>query len=676
MVARPTPREPGASRRPSREPGTRSAPGGTRSRGTELRLAAALPGAELRPILDAALAELEAASDALISRKPAAGERAPAGAVHAERRLLHAVFQQLPVPVFLLGQDTTIRRVNSAAARLLGSGSGYATGKQFTALVDMAVRARLQTQLAEAFRTGKPGRLTCSLLSSDGLVACELTVCLAGLRGDSDQLIVAVTAAGAALARERARSSSAVPSSAMPSSAASGSAASGAGVPSSAMSETDPADDADPAGHADLKLVKQLTRRLDLATAATRLLLENITLSESATLQRCARLLATELAGWVIVDVEHRGVLRRQFVLGPDDPASDELARTVTDLSPEPGSAPSLVHESASSLLMTHAEDTDSLGAGPDGIPLAMLLGATSVLSVPLSDSQHSYGALTLLRQASEGHFGMADVAMAEEIGEQLALAIRADRMFRQRSEVAEALQESLLPRELLQIPGVEIATVHVAAADGPDVGGDFFDAYRTPEGWGLAIGDVCGVSSDAVALTSAARHAIRVIARSSPDPAQVLRGANEILLDERLDGEFVTAHAAQVRWAGGILRVVLSSAGQPAPSLLTAGGHARQLRGGGQPLGIFPDAEPSTQELQLTTGDVLFFFTDGVTDARSPQLGYFGDQLTDELAALAGKAPADIVARMRRRVLEFCEGQVRDEMTMLALRVGEPPDF
>jgi serine phosphatase RsbU (regulator of sigma subunit)/PAS domain-containing protein len=648
MVARPTPREPGTNRRPPREPGTRPVPGGTRSRGAELRLAAALPGAELRPILDAALAELEAASDALISRKPAAGERAPAGAVHAERRLLHAVFQQLPVPVFLLGQDTTIRRVNSAAARLLGSGPGYATGKQFTALVDMAVRARLQTQLGEAFRTGKPGRLTCSLLGSDGLVACELTVCLAGLRGDSDQLIVAVTGAGPA----------------------------NSGLPSSARSEADPADGADPATHVDLELVKQLTRRLDLATAATRLLLENITLSESATLQRCARLLVTELAGWVIVDVEHRGVLRRQFVLGPDDPASEELARTVTDLSPEPGSAPSLVHESASALLMTHAEDTDSLGAGPDGIPLAMLLGATSVLSVPLSDSQRSYGALTLLRQASEGNFGLADVALAEEIGEQLALAIRADRMFRRRSEVAEALQESLLPRELLQVPGVEIATVHVAAADGPDVGGDFFDAYRTPEGWGLAIGDVCGASSDTVALASAARHAIRVIARSSPDPAQVLRGANEILLDERLDGEFVTAHAAQLRWADGILRIVLSSAGQPAPSLVTAAGQGRQLRGGGQPLGIFPDAEPSTQELQLTTGDVLFFFTDGVTDARSPQLGYFGDQLTDELAALAGKAPADIVARMRRRVLEFCDGQVRDEMTMLALRVGEPPDF
>jgi serine phosphatase RsbU (regulator of sigma subunit)/PAS domain-containing protein len=641
MVAKPTPRERGVNRPAPREPGPRKASAGSRSRGAEFRLAAALPGAELRPILDAALAELEVAAEAVAQRRPADSERGPSGAVHAERRLLHAVFQQLPVPVFLLGQDTTIRRVNTAAALVLGSGPGYATGKQFAALVDMPGRAQLQAQLADVFRTGRPGRLECSLLSANGLVECELTVCLAGLRGDSDQLIVAVTAA--------------------------------AGQP---PADRDAVSPAAPGEHADLKLVRQLNRRLDLAAAATRLLLENITLSESATLQRCARLLVSELAAWVIVDVEHRGSLRRQFVIGPDDPAADELARIVTDISPAPGSAPALVHESASSLLITHAEDTDSLGAGPDGIPVMVALGASSVLCVPLSDSEHSYGALTLLRQASEGHFGMADVATAEEIGEQLALAIRADRLFRRRSEVVEALQATLLPRALPAMPGIEFAMTHIAPADGPDVGGDFYDAYQTPSGWGLAIGDVCGTGDHAAALTSAARQAIRIIARSSPDPAGVLRGANEILLDEQLDGDFVTAHAAQLCWEADILQVVLGSAGQPAPVLITANGQARQLRGGGQPLGIFPDAEPASQELDLSPGDTLFFVTDGVTDARSRQQGYFGDHLTDELAALSGKAPADLVSRLRRRVLEFCDGQVRDEMTMLALRVGEPPDF
>ena len=71
---------------------------------------------------------------------------------------------------------------------------------------------------------------------------------------------------------------------------------------------------------------------------------------------------------------------------------------------------------SVSSQLITHAEDTSALGLGPDGIPLVMLLGATSVLSVSLSDGERSFGALTLVRQASHGYFGMADVAVALEL--------------------------------------------------------------------------------------------------------------------------------------------------------------------------------------------------------------------------------------------------------------------
>ncbi|MGH3408518.1 MAG: SpoIIE family protein phosphatase [Streptosporangiaceae bacterium] len=617
-------------------PAKRGEAAALRSRGAELRMAAALPSAELRPILDAALAEVDAAADALTGRSG----KGPSGAVHAERRLLHAVFGQLPVPVFLLGQDRTIRRTNTAAAELLGSAPGYATGKQFAALVDVPDRARVQTQIANALRTGKPRRLRCRLLSADGPVDAGLTMCVAGLRGDADQLIVAVTG-GAAVAGQKA---------------AEGTAA------------------ARRADDADMDLVRQLTRRLDLAAGISRLLLEDITVSESAMVQRCARTLSAELGGWVIVDIERRGRLRRQFVTGPDDPRSEDLARMVAATEPQPGSAPWIVHGSASSQLLTHAEDTDALGPGPDGMPLVLLLQATSVLSVPLADGERSYGALTLVRQASHGHFGLSEVAVTESIGEQLGLAIRAGRTFRRHSAVAEALQASLLPRELPPVPGVEIAAAHIGA-EGPDVGGDFYDVYATPEGYGLMIGDVCGTARDTGAVTSVARQAIRVLGRGEADPARVLRAANDVLVGENLAGQFVTAHASRLRWGQDRLNVALGSAGQPAPALITEDGQVRQLRGGGQPLGIFPDAEPSAQDLELAPGDVLFFYTDGVADARHADHGYFGDLLTDELAALAGKSAAEIVAGMRRRVLEFCGGEIRDDMTMLALRVAAPPE-
>ena len=72
----------------------------------------------------------------------------------------------------------------------------------------------------------------------------------------------------------------------------------------------------------------------------------------------------------------------------------------------------------------------------------------------------------------------------------------------------------------------------------------------------------------------------------------------------------------------------------------------------------------------------VLFLLTDGVADARNPELGYFADRLADELAALAGQSATDIAAGLRRGVLRFCDDEIRDDMTMLVLRVGEPPDL
>src|SRR6202044_3579627 len=139
------------------------------------------------------------------------------------------------------------------------------------------------------------------------------------------------------------------------------------------------------------------------------------------------------------------------------------------------------VRESGSTLLVTHAEDNDILGAGPGGVPLLALLGSSSVLSVPLADSEQTHGVLTLARDPARGYFSLADVGLVEEIAEQLARAVT----------------------------GVEIASAHMAPTRGRAVGGDFYDVHPTPAGWGVAIGDVCGKGEDAASVTAVARHAI-----------------------------------------------------------------------------------------------------------------------------------------------------------------------
>ena len=631
-----------------------------------LRQAARSASAKPGDVLDATFTELEGAIDLLraagaSSGEPgrrASGESQSAGTDSAERSLLRAMFAEAPVPLVLLTRDGTVQRVNRAAGDLIGAKPGYATGRPFTAFVALPSRAAVNSQLTAVGRTGKQRRIRCSLIAADGLVPCELVIGRIGVRGNGDEadpLLISV------------RDADAGPP------AVAGRAVAGPAVAGRAVEGRVTAGRAEAQGPR-LAGVQAITRRLDVVTAVARLLLENEGSSESRTLQRCARLIAGELNAWVIVDMERRHRVRRQFAIGPDDPGLAELTSALAAVDPPTGSVPCTVHESGHPALIAHAEDAGILGSSLDGEPLLSKLDATSVLSVPLTDGENRYGVLTLVRRAG-GHFKMADLALVTELGEQMALAIRVNRMFRRRADTVEALHGSLMPRRRPQIPGVEIAATYIAAAEDPEVGGDFYDVYQTLDGWGLAVGDVCGMGEEAAAVTAAARHAIRVLGRRCADPREVLAGTNEIVLAEELglDGGFVTASIAHLTWQDGKLRVVLGSAGHPAAAVLRSDGRVRMMGGGGLPLGLFPDAEPATQELDLDVGDVLFLYTDGVAQARGPDNTYFQDRLADELADLAGLAPDQLVASMRRAMNDFTGGNLIDDVTMLVIRASQP---
>jgi serine phosphatase RsbU (regulator of sigma subunit)/PAS domain-containing protein len=616
---------------------------GLEARYAALRQAARSEAGDPGDVLEAAFTELEGAIDLLRSAAPGGpGEPSAATSGNAERGLLRAVFQDAPVPLFLIARDGAVQRVNRAAGDLIGARPGYATGRPFTAFVALPSRAALNSQLTAVGRTGRPRQLRCSLVAGDGLVPCELVIGRVGVKGnpdESDPLLVAVRTAAARPA------------------------------PEDTEGTTRP--------RSQLGAVQAITRRLDLVTAVARLLLENEGYSESRMLQRCARLIARELTAWVIVDMDRGNRVRRQFVTGPDAPRLTELTSALATVDPPPGSIPCTVHESGHPALVAHAEDAAALGPDLDGEPLLTRLDATSLLSVPLTDGETRYGVLTLARRSGDGHFTVADLALVQEFGEQMGLAIRVDRMFRRHSDTADALHTSLQPRKRPDIPGVQIAPTWMAATEDTEVGGDFYDVYRTPDGWGLAVGDVSGKGEEAAAVTAAARHAIRVLARRCADPGEVLADANEIVLAEELalDGGFVTASIAHLTWQDDRLRVVLGSAGHPAAAVLRSDGGVLMASGGGLPLGLFPDAEPATQELTLDDGDILFLYTDGVAQARGPDNTYFQDRLADELAALAGRTAEEVKVAMRQAMSDFTGGHLVDDVTMLVMRVGREED-
>jgi serine phosphatase RsbU (regulator of sigma subunit)/PAS domain-containing protein len=608
-----------------------------------LRHALAIPGGEPRALLDAALTELDTAIDALTERFEGFGDGEGGAApdtAQAERRLLRAAFQHAPVPLFLLERDGTVRRANGAAGELIGASAGYATGKLLTAFADPPSRAALRTHLAAAARTGKARQVACRLLGPQGPVDVTMAIRALALPGDPRLLIAGVTAGQAPVPQGR---------------------------------------NAGGAERAPARAVRSMAQRMDMITAVTRLLLDNSTFSEAVTVQRCARLLAGEIASWVIINIERDGRLQRQFATGPRDEDAERLARTIRAGDPEPGTVCWQVHATGKSVLLAHVEDEAVLGADAGGTPLLMLLGATSVLSVPISDGSTTYGALTLARVASEGYFDVADLALAEELAEHLAIAIGVDRMFRRGTEVAQALQASLLPARLPRVPGLDFAAAYIAASDWQEISGDFYDVFPAKgeddvvDGWGIVVGDVCGKGEEAATITAAARHAVRAIAHDNPHPAEVLGKVNSVLLTGGFDERFVTASLAYLRPDDGKVRVLLAGAGHPGPGLVRSDGRVEVLECGGMPLGLFDSAEPGTSELVLAPGDLLFFYTDGVTDARGTDMSYFQDRLADQLASVAGQSAAATVRAVQELVTEFSGGELRDDMTMLAVKVASP---
>jgi serine phosphatase RsbU (regulator of sigma subunit)/PAS domain-containing protein len=634
---------------------------GLTERHAALRQAAAMPDADPRAILEAAFAELDAAIDLLASAGPDAdsqpdagdGDQAPPDTLSSERRLLRAVFQRAPIPLFVLEQDGTVRRANAAAGDLVGSSPGYVTGRPLTTFVDLPSRAVVQSQLAAIVRTGAPRQAACKVLGPDGPAGAVLTA--GPFELPDGQRLLAAALIPAAL----------IPAALAPA---------GRGAAKRAAKD-EPAARDEPAPDA----LRAMTRRMDTVTAVTRLLLDNSTFNEAVTLQRCARLLAGDLASWVIVDMERTGRLRRHLVIGPSDEPAAELARHIRAIDPRPETGPAMVHAAGKSMLLAHVDDSGVLGADPDGAPLLALLGATSMLTVPITDGSTGYGSLTLVRRPDQERFGIADLGLAEELGEHLGVAIRVDRMFRHRSAVAEALQASLLPATLPEIPGLDLSAAYLPAGAGLDVSGDFYDVFPVRGGWGLTIGDVCGKGQEAAAMTAAARHAIRVLASFEDDPGVVLAKANEIMLAGGYEDRFVTAKLAYLRWGKRGLRVTLASAGHPGPAVVRADGRVELLAGGGQPLGLFPSAgvpaaEPHLETLWLSAGDLLFFYSDGVTDARNSDQAYFDERLADELAALAGRPAAETARAIQGQLVGFSADELRDDLTILVAKVTGLP--
>ena len=307
-----------------------------------------------------------------------------------------------------------------------------------------------------------------------------------------------------------------------------------------------------------------------LADASARL---GASLDYDRTLATLAAIVVPAIADWCSVDLlDERGELRRVAFIH-SDPRVTELARDVESDAPDPaGTSPIWdVLSTGRSLLVRDVTDEVLVAAAGSDEELDLLrkFGFRSGIIVPLATRDRVLGAITFVVAESGRRYDNADLVLAEQLAARAAMAADNARLFSERSYVARKLQESLLPRRLPEVPGLSIAARYVAAGEGSEVGGDFYDVFENADGhWSLMIGDVCGQGADAAGVTAIARHTARAIAASQASPSETLRRLNHAILAQNdSDERFFTMAKARVEPIGAGIRVVVACAGHPLPA-------------------------------------------------------------------------------------------------------------
>jgi len=304
----------------------------------------------------------------------------------------------------------------------------------------------------------------------------------------------------------------------------------------------------------------------------------------------------------------------------------------------------------------------------------ALITGAfQAMVVIPIAFAGRVFAALVLCNREAR-RFMAADRAFLGQVADQAAQALERARLYEERAYVARTLQEGLLPEELAEIPGLEVAVRYHSIADGGTVGGDFYDCFDIrPDRWLVLVGDVAGKGTAAAVLTGLARHTLRAIALRDEHPEDVLRFLNEALRRQAAEAAFCTVGCVCLDpAAGGGFKATLASGGHPYPLLVRAGGRAEDVIVRGTLLGVEEEPVLEQVDLDLAPGDTLVLYTDGVVDARDPSGERFGEaRLRDAVDAAAGASAEAVAEAVDVAVAAFEPDLTRDDRAILVLRVA-----
>ncbi len=395
-------------------------------------------------------------------------------------------------------------------------------------------------------------------------------------------------------------------------------------------------------------------------------------------LRRLARAAVPEAADWCTISMVDRDGHLEPVAVAHRDERQESALRAMVARRPihiDDPAGPARALRTGEPLLDEVVDDADLRAIAHDERHLEQMrkLGVTSSLVVPLRSPQRPIGTITLAYSGSGRRYGAEDVTMAEALAAWAGLHVENARLYTERSLIATTLQEGLLPAELPDVPGVDLAVRYRPAGEENQVGGDFYDVFPTRAGrWAAVIGDVSGKGASAAALTALARHTLFAGALNGGDVVANLRLLNDAILVRGRGGagaHFCTVVMAELwRRADGRLAVRMANGGHPAPFVVRAGGAVEETAAGGTLIGAVEHPELPAQDLTLSPGDLLVAFTDGATELRGPDPATGERALRAALAAHAGQSPAAMATAIERAIVTAAGGELSDDLALLVL--------
>jgi serine phosphatase RsbU (regulator of sigma subunit) len=296
-------------------------------------------------------------------------------------------------------------------------------------------------------------------------------------------------------------------------------------------------------------------------------------------------------------------------------------------------------------------------------------------LASSLSVGQISLGYLCLGRHQKSRTFNSADQKLITAVAQQTAVMLENVRL--QRSEwekqrmaselmLARDIQRTLLPQDFSFAKFLNAAGLSEPCRE---IGGDYFDLI--PLGSDLVllvIADVTGKGAAAALQATMVQGIVYGVSGYSLDPPSLMSTLNECILKRAVDGSFVTAFLATLD-SRGTLRY--TNGGHNPPLLIEANGRVTELSEGGLLLGLRKSTAYPEGSIQLTAGDLLLLYTDGVTDAEDPDGNPFGiARLLDWASHQAGRLPGEVKDSLFRTVDQFSRGARQfDDLTVLIVR-------